>query len=122
MWLKHSFIIFSLSITADNDDDGETAAGGRLAHLLQILVSDCCFAFALSRVRSVTMNIHDLQEVSNVLVIVTRYFGGILLGPDRFKHINQAARNALEVGGFLDAPEVQSRPANRKSSAKARKR
>ena len=23
----------------DNDDDGETAAGGRLAHLLQILVS-----------------------------------------------------------------------------------
>ncbi|TEB30016.1 imprinted and ancient [Coprinellus micaceus] len=63
----------------DNDDDGETAAGGRLAHLLHIL------------------------EVNNVLVIVTRYFGGIHLGPDRFKHINQAARNALEVGGFLDA-------------------
>ncbi|OCH95923.1 UPF0029-domain-containing protein [Obba rivulosa] len=64
----------------DNDDDGETAAGGRLAHLLQIL------------------------EVDNVLVIVTRYFGGIHLGPDRFKHINQAARNALEIGGFLDTP------------------
>jgi len=62
----------------DNDDDGETAAGSRLAHLLQIM------------------------EVQNVLVIVTRYFGGIHLGPDRFKHINQAARNALEVGGFLD--------------------
>ncbi|KAI0638703.1 UPF0029-domain-containing protein [Trametes polyzona] len=65
----------------DNDDDGETAAGGRLAHLLQIL------------------------EVDNVLVVVTRYFGGIHLGPDRFKHINQAARNALEIGGFLDAPD-----------------
>ncbi|KAJ3017399.1 hypothetical protein NUW54_g594 [Trametes sanguinea] len=65
----------------DNDDDGETAAGGRLAHLLQIL------------------------EVENVLVVVTRYFGGIHLGPDRFKHINQAARNALELGGFLDAPD-----------------
>ncbi|KAI0826614.1 UPF0029-domain-containing protein [Trametes gibbosa] len=65
----------------DNDDDGETAAGGRLAHLLQIL------------------------EVDNVLVIVTRYFGGIHLGPDRFKHINQAARNALELGGFLDVPD-----------------
>ncbi|KAK7042458.1 ribosomal protein S5 domain 2-type protein [Favolaschia claudopus] len=64
----------------DNDDDGETAAGGRLAHLLHIL------------------------EVDNVLVIVTRYFGGIHLGPDRFKHINQAARNALDLGGFLDAP------------------
>ncbi|RDB19981.1 Protein IMPACT-B [Hypsizygus marmoreus] len=67
----------------DNDDDGETAAGGRLAHLLQIL------------------------EVNNVLVIVTRYFGGIHLGPDRFKHINQAARNALELGGFLDAMEAK---------------
>ena len=40
-----------------------------------------------------------------MLVIVTRYFGGIHLGPDRFKHINQAARNALELGGFLDAPD-----------------
>ncbi|KAL0580499.1 hypothetical protein V5O48_001486 [Marasmius crinis-equi] len=76
----------------DNDDDGETAAGGRLAHLLQIL------------------------EINNVLVIVTRYFGGIHLGPDRFKHINQAARNALEVGGFLDSPE------SKKGNAKGRKR
>jgi len=67
----------------DNDDDGETAAGGRLAHLLQIL------------------------EVNNVLVIVSRYFGGIHLGPDRFKHINQAARNALEMGGFLDESEAK---------------
>lgn len=67
----------------DNDDDGESAAGGRLGHLLQIL------------------------DVNNVLVIVTRYFGGIHLGPDRFKHINQAARNALEVGGFLDAAEMK---------------
>ncbi|KAG2155119.1 uncharacterized protein EDB93DRAFT_1248074 [Suillus bovinus] len=62
----------------DNDDDGETAAGSRLAHLLSIL------------------------EINNVLVVVTRWFGGIHLGPDRFKHINHAARNALELGGFLD--------------------
>lgn len=48
------------------------------------------------------------QEVNNVLVIVTRYFGGIHLGPDRFKHINQAARNALDEGGFLEA--VESNP------------
>ncbi|KAF9266227.1 UPF0029-domain-containing protein [Marasmius fiardii PR-910] len=81
----------------DNDDDGETAAGGRLAHLLQIL------------------------EINNVLVIVTRYFGGIHLGPDRFKHINQAARNALDVGGFLDSGESES-TTNRKGSSKGRKR
>ncbi|PCH40929.1 UPF0029-domain-containing protein [Wolfiporia cocos MD-104 SS10] len=74
----------------DNDDDGETAAGGRLAHLLQIL------------------------EVENVLVVVTRYFGGIHLGPDRFKHINQAARNALELGGFLDVPSTDGHSGGRK--------
>ncbi|KAG9317736.1 Aldehyde/histidinol dehydrogenase [Chiua virens] len=65
----------------DNDDDGETAAGSRLAHLLSIL------------------------EINSVLVVVTRWFGGIHLGPDRFKHINHAARNALEMGGFLDQTE-----------------
>ncbi|KAF8318266.1 UPF0029-domain-containing protein, partial [Clavulina sp. PMI_390] len=62
----------------DNDDDGESAAGSRLAHLLQIL------------------------ELDHVLVVVTRYFGGIHLGPDRFKHINQCARDALELAGFLN--------------------
>jgi len=83
----------------DNDDDGESAAGGRLAHLLQIM------------------------EVKDVLVVVTRYFGGIHLGPDRFKcvmnrfplwytdnralrHINQAARAALEEGGFLESNDT----------------
>ncbi|KZT71541.1 UPF0029-domain-containing protein [Daedalea quercina L-15889] len=74
----------------DNDDDGETAAGGRLAHLLQIL------------------------DVENVLVVVTRYFGGIHLGPDRFKHINQAARNALEQGGFLDVSATDSHTGRKK--------
>ncbi|KAJ9107490.1 hypothetical protein QFC21_000944 [Naganishia friedmannii] len=58
-------------IVADNDDDGETAAGGRLAHLLQILTY-----WSSSR-------------------------DGQLLGPERFKLINQAARDALEIGGFL---------------------
>jgi len=43
-----------------------------------------------------------IQEINNVLVIVTRWFGGTHLGPDRFKHINHAARNALELGGFLE--------------------
>jgi putative IMPACT (imprinted ancient) family translation regulator len=66
----------------DHDDDGESAAGGRLAHLLQIL------------------------DVKDVLVIVTRYFGGTLLGADRFKHINQAARDALELGGFIETKRV----------------
>ncbi|KAH7931168.1 ribosomal protein S5 domain 2-like protein [Leucogyrophana mollusca] len=80
----------------DNDDDGETAAGSRLAHLLQIL------------------------EINNVLVIVTRYFGGIHLGPDRFKHINHAARNALELGGFLD--QMEDAKGSGRAAGKGRKR
>ncbi|XP_063710724.1 protein IMPACT-B-like [Symsagittifera roscoffensis] len=62
---------------ADYDEDGETNAGGRVAHLL------------------------ELTKLSNVMVVVSRWFGGILLGPDRFKLINQAARSALVKGKFL---------------------
>ncbi|KAG1752445.1 uncharacterized protein EDB91DRAFT_1102605 [Suillus paluster] len=80
----------------DNDDDGETAAGSRLAHLLSIL------------------------EINNVLVVVTRWFGGIHLGPDRFKHINHAARNALELGGFLEQTD-ESKGGGR-NAGKGRKR
>ena len=60
--------------------------------------------------------IHPQQDVNDVLVIVTRYFGGIHLGPDRFKHINQAARNALELGGFLD--EIVETKKNARSGRK----
>ncbi|KAH9821092.1 ribosomal protein S5 domain 2-type protein [Melampsora americana] len=63
----------------DNDDDGESAAGSRMQHLLNIM------------------------DVKNVLVCVSRWFGGIHLGSDRFKHINQATRDALIVGNFLDS-------------------
>nr|XP_020459023.1 protein IMPACT isoform X3 [Monopterus albus] len=66
---KHSFL-------QDCEDDGETAAGGRLLHLLQIL------------------------DVRNVMVVVSRWYGGILLGPDRFKHINNCARSILVEEGY----------------------
>lgn len=62
----------------DYDDDGETQAGSRLKHLLEIL------------------------DVRDTVVVVTRWFGGIHLGPDRFKHINQAARDAMELAGVLE--------------------
>ncbi|EPQ27532.1 uncharacterized protein PFL1_05070 [Pseudozyma flocculosa PF-1] len=67
-------------IHRDCDDDGESAAGGRLAHLLSLL------------------------EVNNVIVVVTRWFGGIHLGADRFKLINRAARDALELAGMVAGP------------------
>jgi len=68
----------SASVLQDCDDDGEQAAGGRLLNLLQIL------------------------NVVNVMVVVTRWYGGIQLGPARFKHINNAARDALVKGGFVN--------------------
>ena len=63
-------------IYQDYDEDGETAAGGRLLHLMQIM------------------------DVWNVLVIVSRWYGGINLGPDRFRIINQVAREVLVAGGW----------------------
>jgi hypothetical protein len=43
----------------DCNDDGEAAAGGRLLHLMQMM------------------------DVWDVMVVVTRWYGGIQLGPDR---------------------------------------
>ena len=61
----------------DCDDDGETAAGGRLLHLMQ------------------------LMDIWDVMVVVTRWYGGVQLGPDRFRLINTAARDAFVKGAFL---------------------
>lgn len=61
----------------DCDDDGEDAAGGRLLHLL------------------------ELMGVWNIMVVVSRWYGGVKLGPDRFRLINQAARDAVVKGGFV---------------------
>lgn len=59
------------------NNDGEPPGGERILQLLQ------------------------LMEITNVLVIVTRWYGGTKLGPDRFKHISTCAQRALEVGGFF---------------------
>ncbi|KAI1891374.1 hypothetical protein AGOR_G00143160 [Albula goreensis] len=80
----------------DCEDDGETAAGGRLLHLLQIL------------------------DVRNVMVVVSRWYGGILLGPDRFKHINNCARNIL-VENYKDLAEDSSKAGGRNKKQKNKK-
>lgn len=63
-------------LVMDNDDDGEDAAGGRLAMLL------------------------DLMKVDGAMVVVSRWYGGVKLGPARFKHINNVARELLEAEGL----------------------
>ncbi|XP_077081969.1 protein IMPACT isoform X6 [Siphateles boraxobius] len=85
------------SFLQDCEDDGETAAGGRLLHLLQIL------------------------DVRNVLVVVSRWYGGILLGPDRFKHINNCARNILIQEGYTDTSEETSKVGGKNKRSKCKK-
>ncbi|XP_075212857.1 protein IMPACT-B-like isoform X2 [Lycorma delicatula] len=60
----------------DFEDDGESQAGKRLLQLLQIM------------------------DVTNAVVVVSRWYGGIHLGPDRFRHINNAARQVLLSSGI----------------------
>eukprot|EP00792_Barthelona_sp_PAP020_P003872 TRINITY_DN1720_c0_g1_i1.p1 TRINITY_DN1720_c0_g1~~TRINITY_DN1720_c0_g1_i1.p1 ORF type:complete len:276 (+),score=70.91 TRINITY_DN1720_c0_g1_i1:44-829(+) len=56
----------------DFDDDGEAAAGSKLMFILQRI------------------------EMNGYLVVVARWFGGILLGPDRFKIISNLGRQTYE--------------------------
>ncbi|XP_069006745.1 protein IMPACT isoform X2 [Embiotoca jacksoni] len=87
---KHSFL-------QDCEDDGETAAGGRLLHLLQIL------------------------DVRNVIVVVSRWYGGILLGPDRFKHINNCARNILVEEGYTACMDEATKSGGKTKKTKSKK-
>ncbi|KAL7510533.1 hypothetical protein ACHAXN_007435 [Cyclotella atomus] len=64
-------------LVSDNDDDGEKGSGAKIASLLQ------------------------LSKVENVLVVVSRWYGGIHLGPARFKHIASVARDGLVLAGFI---------------------
>ncbi|TIC28355.1 UPF0029-domain-containing protein [Wallemia mellicola] len=76
----------------DNDDDGESAAGNRIAHLLSIL---------------------------DVNMVVTRWYGGVHLGADRFKYINQVAREAMDLAGVLnDDDEMNGKKAKEISRKK----
>lgn len=69
----------------DCDDDGETAAGGRMLHLMSIM------------------------DAWNVMVVCCRWFGGVHIGPDRFKHINSTTRDVLVKGNFVDIDSKKSK-------------
>jgi hypothetical protein len=61
----------------DSDDDGETAAGARVLHLMQ------------------------LMGLWNAVVVVTRWYGGVKLGPRRFAVINAVARDGFVRAGMV---------------------
>jgi len=62
---------------SDSDDDGEKGSGTKLAALL------------------------ELTNATNCLLVVSRWYGGIQLGPARFKWIASVGRDVLEEHGFL---------------------
>ncbi|KAL6875512.1 ribosomal protein S5 domain 2-type protein [Trichoderma longibrachiatum] len=70
---------------SDCDDDGEDAAGGRLLRLLQ------------------------LMEVWDGMVVVSRWYGGVKLGPRRFALINGVARDGLVKAGFGEKEKEKDR-------------
>jgi hypothetical protein len=61
------------ALAADNEDDGEEKMGARLAQLLEDMGAD------------------------NVLLVVSRWFGGVLLGPSRFGVFANVGRSFLEA-------------------------
>lgn len=65
-------------VDQEYDDNGEAPGGERILALLEMV------------------------GVTNVLLAVTRWYGGTQLGSDRFKHISSAAQGALEKGGFFE--------------------
>ncbi|KAK7430373.1 hypothetical protein QQZ08_003121 [Neonectria magnoliae] len=69
----------------DCDDDGEAAAGGRLLHLMQ------------------------LMDVWDAMVVVTRWYGGVKLGPRRFAVINAAARDGFVRAGLVEEKEKEKK-------------
>lgn len=80
---SHNMVAFRIqndngTRVSDCDDDGETAAGGRMLHLLTVM------------------------DVWNIIVVVSRWFGGTHIGPDRFRHINSTTRDAVIRAGFLE--------------------
>lgn len=82
------------TVVQDYDDDGETAAGARLLHVMQ------------------------LMDVWNVLVVVSRWYGGIHLGPARFRLINDVGRDALVKGGFTQDDNTAATEKGKKKGKK----
>eukprot|EP01064_Diplonema_japonicum_P012162 TRINITY_DN19628_c1_g1_i1.p1 TRINITY_DN19628_c1_g1~~TRINITY_DN19628_c1_g1_i1.p1 ORF type:complete len:744 (+),score=128.06 TRINITY_DN19628_c1_g1_i1:626-2857(+) len=68
-------------VREERDDDGESGAADKLLFFLQ------------------------RANVQNYIVVVTRWYGGIHLGPDRFKHILTVAKELLQQQNVIPEPK-----------------
>lgn len=46
------------------------------------------------------LELMDRMKADNVMVVVSRWYGGIHLGPDRFRHINNLTRQILSDNNY----------------------
>ncbi|ERL87008.1 hypothetical protein D910_04410 [Dendroctonus ponderosae] len=79
---KHNILAYRIGsdkfkIIEGFDSDGEKRGAEPVMHLLRVL------------------------DLTNVAVVVTRWYGGIFLRSDRYKCIRTAAQHALIAGGFI---------------------
>ncbi|EEB09652.1 hypothetical protein SJAG_04873 [Schizosaccharomyces japonicus yFS275] len=94
----YRFISDHGNVVQDNDDDGETAAGSRMGHLL------------------------TMMDAKDVFVCVHRWFGGVHIGPDRFKHINSAAREAVLLAGACEQASSDANHNGKNHDSKKKKK
>ncbi|KAJ3843569.1 ribosomal protein S5 domain 2-type protein [Lentinula raphanica] len=83
----------SKTVTGQHDG-GENGSGNQLARLL------------------------DVTGCENTVVVVSRWYGGVQLGGDRWRRISHVAKEALDKGGFC----VSRDEATEKSRKKGRKK
>lgn len=85
---SHNMIAYKFKDTetgcafSDSDDDGEKGSGSKLAALL------------------------DLTDTEDCIVVVSRWYGGVHLGPARFKWIAAVARQGASVFNVNASPYV----------------
>ena len=51
-----------------------------------------------------------------MMVVVSRWYGGVELHADRFKHIRNVARDALDLAGFIALTTKSNGSSKRKSN------
>ena len=92
---------YRLGAHADCDDDGEHGAGKKLAFLLEQWEKRHPSSSSL---KETTSTCCPTETNRGWLLVVTRWYGGVSLGPVRFKHIVTVATESLQ--GLHDGESV----------------
>ncbi|KIM45189.1 hypothetical protein M413DRAFT_441873 [Hebeloma cylindrosporum] len=90
-------IVDNLNFATRHNDGGEKGSGQRLSRLL------------------------EASQCEDVVVVVSRWYGGIKLGPDRWRLISGVAKEALDKGNFAKGRVIDASTSHRESP-KARKK